>query len=175
MKIGISGNIFYDNNNDYIKILDDSPFFFKYSIDDFKRKEAEKLLDDCDVSYLWLFLYNNKVETFRRDLLKKIKDIYSEVKIDTEIDTNNFSSEESWFYKNKITKEYINKLIDFFAEKYKEIELNKKYYSMCKQYNESIQKFNEYVETFKNCKLNGEPVRYDIDFIWKLVTYIVII
>ena len=114
MKIGISGNIFYDNNNDYIKILDDSPFFFKYSIDDFKRKEAEKLLDDCDVSYLWLFLYNNKVETFRRDLLKKIKDIYSEVKIDTEIDTNNFSSEESWFYKNKITKEYINNLIDFF-------------------------------------------------------------
>ena len=46
---------------------------------------------------------------------------------------------------------------------------------MCKQYNESIQKFNEYVETFKNCKLNGEPVGYDIDFIWKLVTYIVII
>ena len=66
---------------------------------------------------------------------------------------------------NKITKEYINKLIDFFAEKYKEIELNKKYYSMCKQYNESIKKFNEYVETFKNCKLNGEPVGYDIDFI----------
>ena len=106
-----------------------------------------------------------KQKHLEENLLKKIKDIYSEVKIDTEIDTNNFSSEESWFYKNKITKEYINKLIDFFAEKYKEIELNKKYYSMCKQYNESIQKFNEYVETFKNCKLNGEPVRYDIDFI----------
>jgi GTPase Era involved in 16S rRNA processing len=143
MKIGISGNISYENNNDYIKILDDSPFFFKHSIDDIKRKEADKLLDNCDVSFLWFFLYNNKIETFRRELLKKIKNIYSEVKIDTEIDTNNFSFEESWFYKNKITKEYINKLIDFFAEKYKEIKLNKKYYSMCKQ-----------EETFKNCKLN---------------------
>ena len=106
-----------------------------------------------------------KQKHLEKNFQKKIKNIYSKVKIDTEIDTNNFSSEESWFYKTKITKEYINKLIDFFAEKYKEIELNKKYYSMCKQYNESIQKFNEYVETFKNCNLNGEPVRYDIDFI----------
>ena len=27
-------------------------------------------------------------------------------------------------------------------------------------------------ETIKNCKLNGESVRYDIDFVWKLFTYI---
>ena len=114
MKIGISGNISYENNNDYIKILDHSPFFFNHSIDDIKRKEAEKLLDDCDVTSLWLFFYNNKVEKFRRKLLKKIKNIYSEVKIDTEIDTNNFSFEESMFYKTKKTKEYINNLIDFF-------------------------------------------------------------
>jgi hypothetical protein len=71
MKIGISGNIFYDNNNDYIKILDDSPFFFNHSIDDIKRKEAEKLLDNCDVTSLWLFFYNYKVETFRRESFKK--------------------------------------------------------------------------------------------------------
>jgi hypothetical protein len=48
-----------------------------------------------------------------------MKNIYSEVKIDSEIDTKNFSFEESMFYKNKITKEYIKNLIDFFAEKYK--------------------------------------------------------
>ena len=71
MKIGISENISCENNNDYIKILDDSPFFFKHSIDDIKRKEAEKLLDNCDVIFFWLFLYNNKVETFRKKLLEK--------------------------------------------------------------------------------------------------------
>ena len=71
MKIGISGNISYENNNDYIKILDDSPYFFNHSIDDIKRKEAEKLLDNCDVSFLCLFLCNNKVETFRKKLLEK--------------------------------------------------------------------------------------------------------
>ena len=30
----------------------------------------------------------------------------------------------------------------------------------------------QFVEEFKNCKLNDEPVRYDIDFIWKLFTSI---
>ena len=165
VKVGISGNISSQNQNDYIKILDDSPFFYKHSIDDIKRKEAERLLDNCEVSSLWLFFYNNRVESFRRDILKKIQNIYSEVKINTEIDIKNYSSEESMFYKTKNTKEYIQSLIDFFAIKYKEIELNKKYYSICKQYNDSIKKFEQYVEKFKTCKLNGEPVRYDIDFV----------
>ena len=114
MKIIISENISCENNNDYIKILDHSPFFFNHSIDDIKRKEAEKLLDNCDVIFFWLFLYNNKVETFKKNFQKKIKNIYSEVKIDTEIDTNNFSFEESMFYKTKKIKEYIKNLIDFF-------------------------------------------------------------
>ncbi len=56
MKIGISGNILYENNYDYIKILDDSPFFFNHSIDDIKRKEAEKLLDNCDFISFGFFL-----------------------------------------------------------------------------------------------------------------------
>ena len=48
----------------------------------------------------------------------------------------------------------------------------KKYYSTHKQYNDSIDEFQQFVEEFKNCKLNDEPVRYDIDFIWKLFTSI---
>ena len=54
-KIGISGKVIKKSEEDFTKILDDSPFFYKYSIDDIKRKEAEKLLNDCDVSIFWLF------------------------------------------------------------------------------------------------------------------------
>ena len=136
VKVGISGNISFQDQDDYTRILDDSPFFFKHSIDDIKRKQAERLLDNCEVSSLWLFFYNNRVESFRKDILKKIRNIYSEVNINTEIDTNNYSSEESMFYKTKNTKKYIQSLIDLFAGKYKEIELNKKYYSTCKQSND---------------------------------------
>lgn len=165
LKIGISGKILKEENNNYVKILDDSPFFYKFSIDDIKRKEAEKLLLSCDVSAFWLFFYNSRVESLRKDMLKKIKNIYSDVKIDAEIDSTVFSSQESWFYKTSNTKDFINQLIDFFAKKYKDLELNKKYYSSCKEYNKSIKEFEKYVEAYKNSKLNDEPVRYDIDFI----------
>jgi hypothetical protein len=47
-------------------MLTDSPFFFKYSIDDIKRKEDEKLWMICDVSLTWFFLYHKsrKFENF---------------------------------------------------------------------------------------------------------------
>lgn len=164
-KISISGEILEKDDNNYIKILDDSPFFFEFSIDDIKRKEAERLLDDCDVSRAWLFFYNKRVESLRKEILEKIKNIYSDVKIDTEIDETIFSDKESWFYRTEKTKDFILKLIDFFAGKYKQLELSKKYYSACKEYNKSIKEFEKYVEEFKNLKLNEESVRYDIDFI----------
>lgn len=164
-KISISGDIIQENNNNYIKILDDSPFFYKFSIEDIKRKEAERLLESCDVSIAWLFFYNLKVENLRIKMLDLIKNIYSEVKIDAEVDSTVFSDKESWFYKTENTKQFIKQLIDFFAKKYKELELSKKYISSCKEYNTSIIKFEEYVEEFKECKLNDESVRYDIDFI----------
>ena len=163
--ISISGDIIKQNEKDYIKMLDDSPFFFKYSIDDIKRKEAEKLLDDCDVSLAWLFFYNTRVENLRFSILKKIKNIYSDVKIDAEIDKSIFSDKESWFYKTENTKQFIKQLIDFFASRYKDLELSRKYYSSCKEYNKSILEFGKYVEEFKNVNLEKETVRYDIDFI----------
>ena len=55
--------------------------------------------------------------------------------IDAKIDKNNFSNEESWFYKTINTKEFITQLINLFTEKYKQLELNKKYYISCKEYN----------------------------------------
>ena len=167
VKISIGGNIILYNNEkvNYSKILDDSPFFFGFSIDDIRRKEAEKLLEDCDVSSTWLFFYNQKVESFRKKILEKIKKIYSEVNIDIELDCGYFDNNESMFYKTENTKEFIRKLIDFFDEKYKELEKNKKYYSQCEKYNESIKKFEKYVEEFSNLKLNGEPILYDIDFV----------
>ena len=164
-KISISGKILEKEENNYIQILDDSPFFYKFNIDDIKRQEAEKLLKDCDVSSAWLFFYNKRVESLRKSILAKIKNIYSEVKIDAQIDEKQFSDEESVFYKTKTTKEFIQKLINFFAEKYKKLELSKKYYSSCKEYNKSIKEFEKYVDDFKNMKLNKESVRYDIDFI----------
>ena len=160
--ISIGGNIILYNNkkNDYSKILDNSPFFFNFSIDD-KRKEAEKLLDDCDVSSAWLFFYNQRVESFRKQILEKIQKIYSEVNIDIELNISNFDKNESMFYKTENTKQFIIKLIDFFDEKYKEL-YKKKYCSLC---NESIKQFEKYVEEFSNFKLNGESILYDIDLI----------
>ena len=76
--IGISGDIKKEEEKDYSVILDDSPFFYKYSVDDIKRKEAEKLLEDYDVSSFWLFFYNKRVESLRKNILAKIKQIYSE-------------------------------------------------------------------------------------------------
>ena len=35
-KIGISGDVIKKSEEDFTKILDDSPFFYKYSIDDIK-------------------------------------------------------------------------------------------------------------------------------------------
>ena len=122
-------------------------------------------LKDCEVSSAWLFFYNTRVESLRKSMLTKIKNIYSEVKFDAQVDEKQFSDEESVFYKTKTTKEFIKKLINFFAEKYKKLELSKKYYSSCKEYNKSIKEFEKYVDDFKNMKLNKESVRYDIDFI----------
>ena len=164
-KIGISGDVIKKSEEDFTKILDDSPFFYKYSIDDIKRKEAEELLNDCDVSILWLVFYNKKVKNYRKEILNKIKNIYSDVNIDAKIDENIFSNEESWFYKTKNTKEFITQLINLFAEKYKQLELSKKYYTICKEYNTSIQLFGKYVEEYSNVKLNNKPVNFDIDFI----------
>ena len=97
--------------------------------------------------------------------MEKIKKIYSEVKIETEIDNNVFDNNESWFYKTDNTKQFIKQLIEFFDGKYKEIEKNKKYLSQCEKYNESITLFGKYVEEFSNSKLNGEPILYDIDLV----------
>ena len=164
-KIGISGEVIKQNKEDFTKILDDSPFFYKHSIDDIKRKEAEKLLNDCDVSIFWLFFYNKKVKNYRKEILNKVKNIYSDVNIDAKIDENVFSNEESWFYKTKNTKEFITQLINLFAEKYKQLESNKKYFTSCKEYNKSIEQFGKYVEEYSNVKLNNKPVNFDIDFI----------
>ena len=165
LTISISGNILQESKNDFIKILDDSPFFYKFSIDDIKRKEAERLLESCDVSIAWLIFYNMKVENLRRRMLNEIRRIYRDVEIVPVIDFTNFSDNESWFYKTENTKQFVKQLIDFYANKYKEIELIKKYSSSCREYNSSIQKFGDYVEEYINAKLNDEPVRYDIDFI----------
>ena len=156
-----------ENANNYCDILNDSPFFFNFSIDDIKRQEAEKLLEDCDVSSFWLFFYNSRVESFRKQILEAIKKIYSEVKIEANINFSIFDNSESWFYKTENTKEFIIKLINFFDEKYKELEKNKKYYSQCEKYNESIKQFEKYAEEFNNFNLNGEPLLYDIDFVNK--------
>ena len=59
-----------------------------------------------------------------------------------------------------------------FRVEYDNSFINEKYYSTHKQYNDSIDGFQQFVEEFKNSKLNDEPVRYDIDFIWKLFTSI---
>jgi uncharacterized protein YbcI len=93
-----------EDNTNYCKILDGSPFFFNYSIEDIKRKEAEKLLENCDVSAAWLFFYNSRVESFRKQILEEIKKIYSEVNVETDIDFKIFDNNESWFYKTKIQK-----------------------------------------------------------------------
>jgi GTPase Era involved in 16S rRNA processing len=164
-KIGINGTIIKSENNKYTEILNDSPFFFNFSLNDIKRQEAELLLKDCNVSSAWLFWYNQRVESFRKKVLKKIKNIYSEVQIETEIDNNVFDNNESWFYKTENTKKFIKKLIDFFDVKYNELEKNRKYYSQCEKYNKSIELFGKYVEEFSNAKINGEPILYDIDLV----------
>lgn len=165
VKVGIAGQIEKNKDIKYYEILNDSPFFFNFSIDDIKREEANRLLEDCDVSSFWLFFYNKKVENFRKEVLKKIKSIYSEVKVETEVDINVFDDSESWFYKTENTKIFIQKLIDFFDLKYKELEKNKKYYSQCEKYNKSIELFGKYVDEFSNFKLNGEQILYDIDLV----------
>ena len=166
MKIGISGDVIKkEDNKNYYKMLDNSPFFCKYSIEEIKRKEAEELLNDCEISPLWLLFYNKKVENFRKELLEKIKAIYSDVKIGVELEEKIFDDKESWFYKTEFTKKFIIKLINFFEGKYKELELNGKYLSACRDYNSSITEFVKYVEEFTNTKLNEEPILYDIDLI----------
>ena len=165
VKVGIGGQIEKNKDIKYYEILNDSPFFFNFSIDDIKRQEANRLLEDCDVSSFWLFFYNKKVENFRKEVLKKIKSIYSEVKVETEVDINVFDDNESWFYKTENTKIFIQKLIDFFDLKYKELEKNQKYYSQCEKYNKSIELFGKYVDEFCNFKLNGEQILYDIDLV----------
>ena len=152
-----------EENTNNCKILDKSPFFYNFSIENIKRNDAEKLLEDCDVSAAWLFFYNSRVESFRKQILEEIKKIYSEINVEADIDFKKFSNSESWFYKTENTKEFITKLIDFFDEKYKQLEKNKKYYSQCEKYNESIKQFEKYVEEFSNFKLNGESLLYDID------------
>ena len=164
-KFGINGEVLQKNDQNYYEILNDSPFFFNFSIEDIKRQEAEKLLSDCDVSVAWLFWYNKKVQEFREQVLEKIKNIYSEVKIQTEIDNSIFDDSESWFYKTEKTKDFIKKLIDFFDEKYKKVKKNEKYYSQCEKYNNSIKLFGKYIEEFSNAKLNGQPILYDIDLV----------
>ena len=142
MKIGISENISCENNNDYIKILNDSRSFLIIQSMILKEKKLKNFQIIVMLFSFGFFYTIIKQKHLEKNFQKKIKNIYSEVKIDTEIDTNNFSFEESMFYKTKKTKEYIKNLIDFLTEKYKEIKLNKKYYSICKQ-----------EETFKNCNL----------------------
>ena len=61
-KFGINGEVLQKNDQNYYEILNNSPFFFNFSIEDIKRQEAEKLLSDCDVSVAWLFWYNKRVE-----------------------------------------------------------------------------------------------------------------
>lgn len=165
MRISISGNILKKDTKNYYQILDDSPFFYKYSLDDIKRQEAEKLLKDVDVSAAWLFWYNSKVENLRKDILKKIQMIYSDVKINVEVDNKIYDTTEKHFYKTEKTKIFIKQLIDFYAEKYKEIGLNQKYYTACKDYNKSIEEFGKYVKEFSNSKLKEEPILYDLDLV----------
>ena len=142
MKIIISENISCENNNDYIKILNDSRSFLIIQSMILKEKKLKNFQIIVMLFSFGFFYTIIKQKHLEKNFQKKIKNIYSEVKIVTEIDTNYFSFEESMFYKTKKTKEYIKNLIDFLTEKYKEIKLNKKYYSICKQ-----------EETFKNCNL----------------------
>ena len=165
VKIGISGKILEKDDKKYHEILNESPFFYKYTIDDIKRKQAEELLKDIEVSSMWLFWYNSRVEDFRKSVAKRIRDIYSDVKIEAEINTNEYEENESYFYKTENTKIFIEHLISFYADKYKNLKLNEKYYTACKEYNESIKAFGQYVDEFCNFKLNEEQILYDIDLI----------
>ena len=165
IKMSISGKILEKDDKKYYEILNKSPFFYKYTIDDIKRKQAEELLNDIEVSSIWLFWYNSKVENLRKSIAEKIKNIYSDVKIEAEIKTDAYEENESYFYKTENTKIFIEQLIKFYADKYKNLKLNEKYYTACKEYNKSIKAFGQYVDEFCNCKLNDEQILYDIDLI----------
>ena len=165
MKMSISGKIMEKDEKKYYEILNKSPFFYKYTIDDIKRKQAEQLLDDIKVSSIWLFWYNSRVENLRKNIAEKIKNIYSDVKINAEINTDVYDENESYFYKTENTKKFVKELISFYADKYKNLKLNEKYYTACKEYNESIKAFGIYVDEFCNFKLNEEQILYDIDLV----------
>ena len=97
--------------------------------------------------------------------MQKLKNIYSEVKLDTEIETNEFNNEESWFYKTKFSKLFFDRLLKIFSDKYKELELNYKYFKACEDYNLAIKEFVKYVDEFCNAKLDKELILYDLDLI----------
>ena len=149
----------------YYEILNNSPFFYNNTIDDIKRKQAEEVLYDFEINSIWLFWYNSRLEDLKKKFAEKIKNIYSDVKIEAEINTDVDEENESYFYKIENLKLFITQLISFYADKYKNLELNEKYYSACKEFNKSIEAFGKYVDEFCNCKLNEEQILYDIDLI----------
>ena len=172
LKINISGEIENGTNlhRDIKKELI-TPFFYFKSLNFLNKKaQAQKAIKEArDVSQ-WrklFFCYNSKMESNRKEMFEKIKTIYSCINLKSSLILGNYSKKErtKWFYDEEHTQKLGDKLIDIFEEEYKKIKDIDKIINACKEYNDSIYHFSQYIEQFINMKINDTSIPYDVDFV----------
>ena len=140
-----------------------TPFFYGKIVDKSlnKKKEAEKVLKEIEDVSFWkklIFSFNSELETKKKEMIEKLKNIYSCIDLKISINDN------KWFYQTESIKELGEKLINIFDEEYKNFEL-KKFINDCIDYNYSIDEFSKYTEHVINMKINDKFIAYDVDLI----------
>ena len=175
IKINISGEEKDSNLGEDIKKILNTPFFYKKAIKKTdKKEEALSIIKEAlYVSQLLklIFRYNINVEKNRKEMFKKISNIYSQVslnvKIGSELLIDSYSIEErnSWFYSEKYTKKLGKKLIDIYEQEYQKYSDIEMIMFKCEEFNKSIGQFSNYIKDIEGMKLNGKEILYDCDLV----------
>ena len=173
VEINISGETEKYNTNLAVDIKKEliTPFFYgKTNKVLNKREEAEKVIKEAEDVSFWgnlIFGYNSKVETKRKEMFEKIKNIYSCVNIESNLNDKNYSENErnKWFYQKENTRELGEALVDIFEEEYKKLSELEKFINACREFNDSINEFFKYTQQFINMKINNTSIAYDVDLI----------
>ena len=150
--------------------LEKSPFFNlnKFKNDDIRKKRATQVIKEAkDVSSIrkLFFCYNSKIRDNRKKMLKKIINIYECKNLNIDLLEGQLSPKEKdeWFYQHDCTDELGNKIINICEEEFKKSNIIDNYIGYCIHFNESIDKFGQYVNEFINFNLNGQKIPYDCE------------
>ena len=148
--------------------LKKSPFFNlnKFKNDDIRKRKARQVINEAkDVSSIrkLFFCYNSKIRDNRKKMLKKIIDIYECKNLNINLIEGQLSPKEKdeWFYQHDCTDELGNTIISICEEEFKKSNIIDNYIGYCIHFNESIDKFGQYVNEFITFNLNGEKIPYD--------------